>query len=113
MGKRVIYWANQNLFIFDGLNIYHMDTTSARPGRLGAPFVNAICLIDSMESMGLNDLPLCLMQDERLFIIQAASSNPSHKHWARTRPFIREFLLNPPEEKEILQVSGLSSLVTD
>jgi len=62
-----------------------------------------------MESMGQYRLPLDVMEDENLFIIQAASPDPRHKKWTKNRPGIREFVLNPPEEDEIIQASGLFS----
>jgi len=110
IGHRVIYWANQNLFLFDGPNIYHKDTSSAQPVRFSASYHDAIFLVDSVEPMGKHQLPLRLMQDPHLFIIQAASPNPAHKEWRKKRPYIREFVLNPPEEDEMIQASGLFSL---
>jgi len=112
MGNRVIYWAGQELFIFDGPNIFYMDTTHQKIGRFGDPYRGTICLVDSMESMGQYHLPLDVMVDYNLFVIQAASPDPRHKEWTKRRPGIREFVLNPPEEEEIIQASGLfSSLI--
>ena len=87
-----------------------MDTTFARPDPFVASYLDATCLVDSTESMGQEDLPLYLMHETRLFIIQAASSNSIHKYWTSRRPVIHEFLLNPPEEDEMIQASGLFSL---
>ena len=109
MGHSVIYWANQNLFLFDGSNIYHMDATSAQPSPFRAPYLDAVCLVDTMELV-TGSLPIFLLRDENLFVIQAASPNLVHKDWHKKRPGIREFVLNPPEEAEMIKASGLFSL---
>jgi len=83
LGNCVIYWAHHNLYLFNGSNIYYMDTTSTQPGLFGASYLDAMYLVDSRESMGQHDLPLYLMHDVRLFTLQAASPNPIHKQWTR------------------------------
>jgi len=79
MGNRAIYWALQKLFLLDGSNIYYVDTTSIQPDRFSASYRDTICLVDSMESMGQYRLPLDVMEDENLFVIQAAPPDPRRK----------------------------------
>jgi hypothetical protein len=113
MGNRILYWAQEMLYVFDCLNISYMDTTSTQPTIFGATYHDLICLIDSMESIGKHTLPLFLMCDKDLFIIQAASPNLAHKEWAKKQPLVCKFVLNPPKEDEIIGVSGLFSLFFD
>jgi hypothetical protein len=107
-GNRVIYWALNNLYIFDGPNIYYMDTTSSQPlYPFCGPYLDALCLVDTL---GGSPLPYFLVLDTRLFVIQAAPAHPIDKAWKKRRPGVLEFVLNPPDEPEIIQASVLFSL---
>jgi hypothetical protein len=103
--KRVIYWCLQSLYFFDGPNIYFIQT--AQPVQFGPQHTDALCLVDTLEG---HPPPLTLVLDQGLFVIQAASPNLSHKAWKKKRFSVREFVLNPPEEAEMIDVSGLFSL---
>jgi hypothetical protein len=105
MQKRVIYWGPQKLYFFDGPNIYFIQT--AVPVRFGHQHTNALCLVDTLEG---HPPPRTLVLDQRLFVIQAASPNLRAKAWREKRLSVREFVLNPPEEAEMIDVSGLFSL---
>jgi hypothetical protein len=106
MRNRVIYWARNKLYLFDGSTIYFMHTTTAEPDLLGDPYFDALCLIDTLEGF---PPPVSLVHNEFLFVIQAASPNPFHKEWTTKRTGVREFILNPPEEAEMIGVYGLFS----
>jgi hypothetical protein len=74
-GNRVIYWVRRKLYIFDGLTVYHLDNAAALPDRL-SNYSDALCLVDTSES---HPLPDSLLQNNILFVVQAASPNPHHK----------------------------------
>lgn len=68
------------------------------------PYLNALCLIDTFQESRPPDF---LVSNTSLFIIQAASPNPTHKEWRKRRIGIYGFVLNPPGEAEMTQASVL------
>jgi hypothetical protein len=102
-GNPVIYWARNNLYVFDRSHIYHMDTTLSKPSLFG-PYLDALCLVDTSEG---SPSPYFLLLDTRLFVIQATSDQ---KGWTEERDGILEFVLNPPDEAEMIQASVYSLL---
>jgi hypothetical protein len=106
-GNRVIYWARHELYLFDHLNIYHMDTDLSKPGPFDNPYLDALCLVDTLQG---SPPPDWLVSNTSLFIIQSASPNPGHTEWRKARTGIFEFVLNPPDEVEMTQASVLFSL---
>jgi hypothetical protein len=107
MENRVIYWGRKILYFFDGPTIYFMETAAAEPDLFGHQHSDALCLVDTSEGY---PPPGNLVTNDLLFVIQAASPNLSLKAWRKKRLSVREFVLNPPEEDEMIGVSGLSSL---
>jgi hypothetical protein len=88
------------------LNIYYFDTASGQP--FGGLYLDAFCLIDTTADIRP---PTFLVGNMRLAIIQVASPNPFQKEWGKRRIGIREFVLNPPEEAELIEASGSFSLI--
>ena len=81
-----------------------MNSSQAKPDPFDDSYFDTICLIDSIER---EPPPSFLVEDYSLFIVQAASSNPVQKDWRKRRPGIREFVLNPPDDDEIIPAYGL------
>jgi hypothetical protein len=83
-----------------------MDTTRSQPPPFHGLYLDALCLVDTWYSPP----PDFLVLDTRLFVIQAASNHPIEKEWNERRPGVLEFVLNPPDEAEMIQASAYSLL---
>ena len=106
-GNPVIYWAFDSLYLFHHSAIYHMNTKFSTPGSFHDPYLDALCLVDTLEG---HPPPNFLVMNTRLFIIQAASPNPAHTEWRMARVGIFVLVLNPPDEGEMTEASVLFSL---
>jgi len=40
-----------------------------------------------------------------LFVLAASSPRPDHRRWVKQRPFSQEYILNPPSQDELVEVS--------
>ena len=70
-------------------------------------YITAPCLLDSTPG---HRPPEMLTTNRRLFILQAASPDPIHTDWIYGRGRVRRFVLNPPDEDEVVAASVFSSL---
>jgi len=64
------------------------------------------CLLDLDYN---TPLPYKLFEFD-LFFLQATSPNPKNIEWIKQRSIVVKFVLNPPSEEEIVQVSVFYSL---
>jgi hypothetical protein len=107
VGSRVIYCAGDELYLFDNSKIYYMNTKSTSPTPFDNTYTNVLCLVDAAQGSAP---PSFLVLNRNLFILQAASPNPAHRNWVKKRTGIFEFVMNPPDEVEMIQAFVLFSL---
>lgn len=90
------------LYIFEDENtIFHADASGVF-SILQEKYLAAPCLLNSEAS---DHLPMKLLRNRKLFILQAASPNPIHTDWTSKRDNVCKFVLNPPDEEEIMTAS--------
>ena len=93
-------YTNGKLYIFkDGSTIFWAPVSSV---KIPKDYYNAPCLLDSE---GGHRPPQALISNYRLFILQAASPGPIHTDWMYKRVHVRRFVLNPPDEDEVVAAS--------
>ena len=88
------------LYIFENEDtIFHALVSGV---DLPNDYFTAPCLLDSEAN---DNPPKMLTGNRRLFILQAASPNAAHIKWAHKRTNVCRFVLNPPDEDEVIKAS--------
>lgn len=102
--KITMLYDRRDLFLFTAQNtIYYSND----PSKIGFEpwFSDAVCLIHSDPD---DTPPHRLVNNYSLFIIQVASPNPIRTAWTKRRS-VRQFILNPPGEGEVVKASVILS----
>jgi hypothetical protein len=100
----VLFYSDGVLYLFDKKTIYFTSPVA----MIGyEQYRDVPCLLD-MDLTGNQAIPSRLI-NSGLFLLQATSPNPKNTEWTKQRDAVT-FVLNPPGEHEIINVSVFCSL---
>lgn len=96
--RPAIYFTKGNLYIFTQEGVH---LTPMQP-HFGNAWRSTTCLVDADLQM---PLPEQLLVDSLLFVLLAASPRDEHRRWIKQRNSTKVYVLNPPEEQDLVTVS--------